>query len=126
EEAVPVLSDVDDEVRRRRESLVLLRGRLAGVGRQGRDVDQGGHVRVHAGLRDDRTAPGVTHQYGGAVLPFQHARGRPDVVFKRGQRILHDGDVVATRCQVVAYAAPPGTVDKRTVHQDDVPDLLVG
>ena len=46
QEPVAVLADVDDELRRSPEALVLLGRGLTRVGGEGGDVDQAGHLRV--------------------------------------------------------------------------------
>jgi hypothetical protein len=93
--------------------------RLAFVGSEGGDVDQSGHVRVRARLRDDGAAVRVADEKGLAGLSGDHPLGEGDVVGKRGRRVLDDGDVVAVLLQDVIDAFPAGAVDEAAVDEDD-------
>lgn len=47
--------------------------------------------------------------------------GRRDVLGERRERVLDDGDAVATARQLVVNAPPAGPVGKRAVHQHHIP-----
>jgi hypothetical protein len=57
-----------------------------------------------------------------AGLAGQHAAGCCDVVGERGQRILHDADLVAALGQFVINAAPARAICKCAMHQHDIAD----
>jgi hypothetical protein len=63
--------------------------------RQGGDIDEPRDRGVDADLGDDDAAPAVADEDRRAVQPVELPRGRGDVVGKRGQGELDDGDVVA-------------------------------
>lgn len=67
-------------------------------------------------------AIGVADENDRAVLPVQHTLGCRDIVGERGQRVLHDAHIIATRGQLIIDPAPPGSVGECTVDKDDVRD----
>ena len=81
---------------------------------------------MDARLGDHCAAPGVADEDRRAVLSIEDPRGRGDVIFERGERVLDDGDREAPRRQVVVHATPAGTISEGAMHQHNVLDLLIG
>jgi hypothetical protein len=91
---------------------------LAGVGREGGDVDERLDVGVVAGLGDDGPAVGVADEDGVLVL-IEHPAGDGDVVGERDRRVLYDGDLVTGLAQDAIDGLPAGAVDEAAVDEND-------
>jgi hypothetical protein len=98
---------------------------LALVGREGRDVDEAGDLRVVARLRDDRAAGGVPGEDRLAILLGEHELRRRDVVGERQRGVLHDAHVVAVLLHDPVDALPPGAVDEPAVDEHHAQTLAV-
>jgi hypothetical protein len=82
--------------------------RRARVWRERSDVDERGHSRMVAGLRDDGTTVGVTDEYDRIALLIDGAGGHGDVVGERRGRVLDDSDgVIVSMKKVGTPTASP-------------------
>nr|WP_276307476.1 hypothetical protein [Variovorax boronicumulans] len=62
----------------------------------------------------------MTHEDSRTVLARERALRRRHVVGQRRQRVLNDGDPVASADELVIDAAPARTIGKGAMHQHDV------
>src|SRR6185369_1326321 len=107
---------VAEDFRLRKLVLLILRG-LVLVGAQRGEVDEPGDARVLAGVRDDRSAVGMTHEQNRAAHSPERADGRLDVGFHRVEAVLRRHYFVALGPQCrdelfEARAVSPDTVTK--------------
>jgi len=62
---------------------------LAGIGREGGDIDEAHNIGVITGLGDHGTAIGMSNQEDRLPLLGDHLAGALSIIGKRSQRILH-------------------------------------
>src|SRR5688572_2238575 len=64
----------------------------------------------------------MTHENSWTILERQRALRRGDIVGKRGQRVLNDGNAMAALRELVIDSAPARAIRESAMHQYYIPD----